>query len=327
MLAKAKVETMVLLNMRYELIMVDKNLTTHPNILVENILSDCLNHLKAWEAISFIESPERNEVGQGKGEMELRHQDLFQQLWVRFSEKDYGERIARYEHRLKVNDLDNGFFTGKRCIDLGCGHGNFAHALLKAGASYILGIDYGEASIQYAMAAQKRLGVNETQLQFKVGSVYALPEPDESYDIALQNGVFHHLDYEEKAYREAVRVLKKGGWMWIYTDGAQAISHQLWDVSLRILAKVPTKFVLKQLSNLNLETGKNYHLGDGLNAIYHHDTWAGLTARLAQYGFGNFKHLVGGFPTDFDHGTIESHNYGKEKFGEGEHRLLAQRIF
>jgi hypothetical protein len=80
------------------------------------------------------------------------------------------------------------------------------------------------------------------------------------------------------------------------------------------------------LDYLNIETGKRYHLGDGLNATYRHETWEGLTERLSMFGFGNFRRLVGGFPTDFDHDVIVQDRYGREKFGEGDLRLLAQKV-
>lgn len=100
----------------------------------------------------------------------------------------------------------------------------------------------------------------------------------------------------------------------------------MWDASLFILRDVPHDFTLGALDKLNLETGKRYHLGDGLNAVYRHTSWDEITSRLSRFGFGNFRRLIGGFPTDFDHDVIMADKYGREKFGEGDLRLLAQKL-
>ena len=44
------------------------------------------------------------------------------------------------------------------------------------------------------------------------------------YDFAIQNGVFHHLDNEDKAYREIYSVMKKSAYLWFYTDGEENLN-------------------------------------------------------------------------------------------------------
>lgn len=325
MMAIAKIHSLVLLNMRYEAVQLDRALEQHPYKLVEGFIDATIAQLKAWKDVSFIESSDPALSQAGSASMESMHQDLFQQLWTQFNPEDYLERISRYEHRLSVNNLDRAF-VGLRGIDFGCGHGNFAHAFVKRGASYVLGLDYGEDSIRFATAARDHLGIDKNRIEFKVGSVYDTTEPASSFDFAVQNGVFHHLDDENKAYREVHRVLKQGGLFWVYTDGSGAISHDLWDTSRKILTDIPATFIVEQLKALNISTGKRYHLGDGLNAVYRHTTWDELTTRLGQLGFGNFRRLVGGFATDFDHDVIAADRFGAEKFGSGDLRLICQKL-
>ena len=323
--AIGKVSALVALNMRWEQAMFDRELSEHPWEVAGRFVRDAHAHLEAWQDTLFIEGSHQR-VGDATPPMEERHQDLFQALWVNFSAGDYRDRIARYVHRLEVNGLDAGFLDGLRCVDFGCGHGNFAHALLDKGASHVLGIDYGEASIRYAEAARDRLGVSPERLEFRLESVYDVAEPDASFDLAIQNGVFHHLDHEDDAYREMHRVLRPGGWIWVYTDGEGGVSYDLWDASVRMLREVPAHFVLEILDFMGVETNKRYHLGDGLNATYRHTSWEEITDRLGRLGFGNFRRLVGGFPTDFDHDVIEADPWGREKFGEGDLRLLARKV-
>ena len=61
-------------------------------------------------------------------------------------------------------------------------------------------------------------------------------------------------------------------------------------------------------------------------ATYSRTTWADITKKLNEFGFGNFKRLTGGSQTDFDLDRIESDPYGKEKFGEGDLRILCQLL-
>jgi hypothetical protein len=173
----AKVASLAVMNMRWERIMVDRTFNEHPWPHAQRLVADARAELQAWSEAAFIEGPSELLGGVSDG-MEDRHHDLFQDLWVNFSEPEYEDRVARYSHRLEINGLADGFFAGKRVIDFGCGHGNFLHACLRAGAASGVGIDYGEESIAYAAAARDRLGVSPQQLEFRTASVYASGEPD-----------------------------------------------------------------------------------------------------------------------------------------------------
>ncbi|MDX6650815.1 MAG: hypothetical protein QOJ97_2766 [Solirubrobacteraceae bacterium] len=325
LMAVAKITVMAVLNMRWERIMVDRQFPRNPLDEARALIGDARQALKAWEAAAYIADLDRA-LTRPSEQMEERHHDLFQALWVSFDESDYEARIDRYVHRLKINDLAGDFLQGSRIIDCGCGHGNFLQACLRQGAASGLGIDYGQDSVRYASAARDRLGVPPERLEFRVESVYDIREPDGSFDIAIQNGVFHHLDDEDTAYREVHRVLRPGGWFWIYTDGSGAVSHDLWDAAVFVLRDVPAELVIETLDFLGVETNKRYHLGDGLNAVYRHTTYEDFLERLAGYGFGNPRRLIGGFPTDFDHDVIEADPWGVEKFGSGDIRVVVQKL-
>ena len=325
-MAIAKISALITLNMRYEHIMVDRNLKKHPYEIVSSLVHDTFIMLNAWNESSFIANGSDNFFETKKEHLEEKHKHLFQNLWTNFSLEEYKKRIERYVYRLNINELGKGWIRGFKCIDFGCGHGNFAHALINEGAKYVYGIDFGKDSIDYAVNARDKIGRTNDEIEFRVEPVYKVSKENNTFDFAIQNGVFHHLENEEAAYKEVWRVLKPGGWFWVYTDGSGAISHDLWDASVYILRDVPQEFIVSYLDYLNIETGKRYHLGDGLNAVYRHETWNGLINRLSKIGFGNFRRLTGGFSTDFDHDVISQDKYGREKFGEGDLRLLAQKI-
>jgi hypothetical protein len=76
---------------------------------------------------------------------------------------------------------------------------------------------------------------------------------------------------------------------------------------------------------MNLSTGKRYHLGDNLNAVYRHTGYGEFVERLKSYGFDDFRRLTGGYATDFDADVLLSDPWGREKFGEGDIRVLARK--
>ncbi|MBL7129800.1 MAG: class I SAM-dependent methyltransferase [Candidatus Omnitrophica bacterium] len=320
----AKVLALVTMNMRYEKVAFNMDLKDHPYSLTREIIKDAINQFKALIDISFIESDDKNIKSFKSQIKEEKHRKLFDEIWNRYDEKNFEQYIDRYVHRIKINSL-GGLIENKSCVDLGCGNGVFCFALLNYGAGFVAGVDFGEKSITYArnVARKKRLGA---EVMFKQTTLYETGFEDNAFDFAIQNGVFHHLEDEQKAIRETKRILKKGGWFWYYTDGEGGISYDLWDASVEMLKDVPVLFLEGILESMNVNRNKIVHLSDGLSATYAHTSWDKITKKLSDKGFGNFRRLKGGFETDFDLDKIEPDPYGKEKFGEGDLRILCQLL-
>jgi 2-polyprenyl-3-methyl-5-hydroxy-6-metoxy-1,4-benzoquinol methylase len=323
-MALARIEALIRMNMGWEALQYDQALSEHPFALTHALVERAIGDLEAARKIAFCDGGLSLAHDPRDQTMEEEHQDLFQSLWTQFDADQYRDRITRYDDRLRFNGLEKGTFEGMRIIDMGCGHGNFDHALLNAGAAEVVGVDYGSDSIRYAEAARDKLGVAESRLRFIHATVYDVPEQSGSFDAAVQNGVFHHLDDEDRAYREMHRLLKPGGIAWIYTEGEGSIARDLFHVSVQILADVPAKLVQDHLAHLGFSINKRYHLGDGLKAVYRATSWANITGRLEAIGFGDFKRLIGGFDTDLD--VTDADPYAAEKFGEADIRIMATKL-
>ena len=322
--AVAKVQTFIKLMVRYENVQLDKSLTTHPYSLTDQFVLDAIAELEHWHEVLGVEAA-ADALAADPGGMEDKHRDLFQMLWTKFNPEEYRGRIGRFERRLADNGIGPELLSDAHVIDFGCGHANFCHAFLNRGAASVTGIDYGADSIEYAIEARDALAVQAGKLRLKTASVYRTAEPSGHFDFAVQNGVFHHLDDEDAAYREVHRVLKPGGWFWVYTDGSDGINLDILDACREALAEIPAGLVPEVTQFLNLETGKRYHMGDALNAVYRHTTWADITRRLSAIGFEDFRRLDGSFDTDTDPNIVSRHNYGIEKFGEGDIRLICRK--
>lgn len=316
------VNALSLLILSWEKNMVNRNLDDHPYTLANELIRKTKENLQILGDVNKIayDNGAQNIINQEN--MEDYHKELFQNLWIKFSEEDYKKRVEQYVYRLKINKV-GPFIKGKKCIDFGCGHGNFANALLEVGASYVLGIDYGKDSISYCRKATERL--KNRNIEFDLKTVYDTGMEDGSFDFAVQNGVFHHVDNEDRAYGEVYRVLKPGAWFWVYTDGENSIQSEIQDSAARILSKYSFFEVSKILDTMGLSIGKRYHIGDSLQATYRHSNLEDMVTRLEGYGFGNYRRLFGGYSTDSD-GDAKKDPWALEKFGSGDVRLLVQKI-
>ena len=224
---------------------------------------------------------------------------------------------------MKINNLKK-LVKNKKIVDFGCGHGNFLFACLHMGAEKCDGIDYGIESIRYAKKVSKKLKLSRKTNFFK-RTVYNTKLKKNYYDFAIQNGVFHHLDNEEKAYKEMHRVLKKKGYCWIYSCGHGGIMDLVWEMSQKILKEIDKTFVIEKIRALGLSANKEYHMGDGLNALYRYTTFEKLNKKLSKIGFKFIRQLNGGFKTDCDKPFYKG-KYFHQKFGSGDLRLLYQKI-
>ncbi|MEQ9491716.1 MAG: class I SAM-dependent methyltransferase [Alphaproteobacteria bacterium] len=323
MMATARLDALVILALEIEKLLVDPTVAEHPFPIAAAHIERAAEQIAAWASVGFADGGEEIPDDPYNDLMEEMHRDLFQLLWTQFNADEYKERISRYEKRLQDNDLSNGFLDGMRCLDMGCGHGNFGHALLAGGAGHVVGIDVGMGSLRYAKSARDRLGVGPDRFSLVLANVKKAPYPDESFDLVLQNGVFHHVDDEDAAYREMARLTKPGGWAWVYNEGEGSIGRDVFAACVEIVADIPAHLVVQHFKHIGLNTGKRYHLSDGFNAIYRPATWESLTDKLRKLGYVEFIRLKGSYPTDYD--ITNDHRFSAEKFGEGDLRILAKK--
>jgi ubiquinone/menaquinone biosynthesis C-methylase UbiE len=252
--------------------------------------------------------------------MESRHQDLFQNLFNQYSEEGYEWLIQSMTKRFEYNQLSDKV-VGKKCLEVGCGGGRQCVSLSRLGAASVSGVDFGEDSIQFAEKMKKKLGI--TNIEYKVANAYDLPFGDSQFDILVSNGVFHILESMDKALEEAFRVLKPGGWMWLYVNGAGGMFNDIMDTIKIIIEGTDRDSVFRLLRALGLNEHKAIHLMDGYYATYIYSRWDDLVTLLGKIGFKDIKRMGGTSPTDFNLNKIQSDPYGVEKFGEGEIRLIA----
>ena len=107
--------------------------------------------------------------------------------------------------RLSIAALSAVDIGQQHVIDIGCGDGTYTIDLLNRGhPRQIMGIDPAARAIEAACMKKA-----SQEVFFQVGSAYALPFADSSFDVAHLRGVLHHLDHPQIAIREALRVASK----------------------------------------------------------------------------------------------------------------------
>jgi ubiquinone/menaquinone biosynthesis C-methylase UbiE len=99
---------------------------------------------------------------------------------------------------------------GMRLLDVGCGAGGITLSLAERVApGEVVGVEIAPSEVAVARAAAAERGLPNAC--FVVGSAYALPVPDGSFDAALACNTLEHLAEPLRALREMRRVLKPGG--------------------------------------------------------------------------------------------------------------------
>lgn len=102
-----------------------------------------------------------------------------------------------------------------RVLDMGCGAGRHAFAMLRSGAD-VVALDYSMSEVELVMgmfasmyeAGEAPPGTNAVAVR---GDAYRLPFPDESFDVIVAAEVLEHLHDDARAFAELERVLKPGG--------------------------------------------------------------------------------------------------------------------
>ncbi len=135
-------------------------------------------------------------------------EDETKQAYNKIASEWHKKRIDKKNFYNNFLDMPNtlavlGNVKGKTVLDVGCGTGVYAKALLKRGA-VVYGIDISEKEIEIARKWCKNGN-------FVVGTASKLPYPDKSFDVVLMALMFTHLDEMDKALEEVRRVLKPHG--------------------------------------------------------------------------------------------------------------------
>jgi len=124
--------------------------------------------------------------------------------------------------------------SDSKVIDIGCGKGTTAVRFAEKYGCNVVGIDLREDLVAQASRLAKQRGLADV-VTFQVADALDIPFSNDKFDIAISQAVLILVSDKRKAIREALRVIKTGGYVgWL-------------ELSWRI---TPTEEFLSGLSNV-----------------------------------------------------------------------------
>ncbi|HEU4422510.1 MAG TPA: class I SAM-dependent methyltransferase [Pilimelia sp.] len=123
--------------------------------------------------------------------------------------------------------------AGRRWLDVGCGTGVLAAAVLTlADPAEVVGVDPSE---QFLATARAR--VTDPRSSFQVGDARSLPLPDDRFESVVSGLALNFVPDASRAVAELARVAAPGGhvaaYVWDYAEG-MAMMRYFWDAAATV---------------------------------------------------------------------------------------------
>jgi ubiquinone/menaquinone biosynthesis C-methylase UbiE len=175
------------------------------------------DHVSLW--ILRLAKLRRREFANTDTDYESFYEDYFKVKDVEQYEEDRRMSVRRET----INKyLKQYAAPGAKLLDCGCGLGDILSGL--PDGYELHGFDFAHSNVK---VAQRRL---EGRAEVRQGSLYEIPYPDNSFDVALCTEVLEHLEQDDKAVGEIARILKPGGFI------MAAVPYQFyWPDYLRLM--------------------------------------------------------------------------------------------
>lgn len=169
----------------------------------------------------------------------------------------------RYSIQLYHSTATQAELTGKRVLEVGCGHGGGASYLMRTlrPSSYV-GLDLNPDGIEFCQRRHRLPG-----LEFKQGDAQELPFASSSFDVVVNVESSHLYPRFPRFLEEVARVLRPGG-HFVYTDARSSYDIEGWKADL---GRAPLRIVAERGINAEVVRGMQRNL----------DRWAGVIDRVA----------------------------------------------
>ncbi len=265
------------------------------------------------------EKPFKEEVKQHTG----KH---YGNLFKEFDHHSYfGEAKSLLEQRLQRNNIELPNLHKSRLLDQGCGGGRYTAAWRLLGVKEAVGLDYSSTGIEDARARVDFAGLKK--INFDEGSVLEMPYENSSFDIVFSNGVLHHTEDWEQGVAELIRVLKPGGYGWLYLiENPGGIFWDKIEILRAIMKNVDKDFARGILKSFNIPANRIFYMLDHVMVPINTRLSPGQIENiLKENGADSIKRLERG--TDFDRveQIYRGIPYAREKFGVGENRYIFRK--
>lgn len=255
-------------------------------------------------------------------EVERETGDHYGNLFKAFdAAKYYDETKELLRERLARNGVMPEDLASKSVLDAGCGGGRYSVAWKQLGAGRVVGADFSEVGLASAKA---RNADSEFAVEFERQDVCAMTFPDDEFDIVFSNGVLHHSRDCEGGIRELVRVMKPGGWGWLYLiEEPGGYFWELIEVLRVVMKDVDNAIARNALAQLGVPTNRIFYILDHI-MVPINLRWTDEKIRgvLEDAGARDIRRLDRGYDFDRIEHIHRGTPYSEMKYGVGEHRYV-----
>jgi ubiquinone/menaquinone biosynthesis C-methylase UbiE len=247
-------------------------------------------------------------------------------LFKAFDDEHYFDEAADLlRTRLSRNKIDLRQIKNWDVLDAGCGGGRYSAAWAKLGVKSVTGVDFSEIGIQ---TARERTASRFSNVKFEIGDVLAIPFPDNSFDCSFSNGVLHHTRDWKKGIHEMVRVLKPGGFGWLYL--IENPGGYFWDIIeiLRVLmGSIDKSLARASLRILGIPTNRIFYILDHIMVpINIRLTEQEIETCLNEAGAKDIRKLHRGTNFDRAEQLYQKVPFAEMKYGVGEQRYVFSKL-
>jgi SAM-dependent methyltransferase len=250
---------------------------------------------------------------------------VFGDTFSLYSNEEFEEFIAFLRTRFQRNGIDlREAFAGKRCLDAGCGGGRATIMMAEAGAAEVVALDLSRTNVETTrMRAQQRALTNVVAEE---ASLLEVPYEDDSFDVVWSNGVLHHTGDTDGSLKEIARLLKPGGWMWLYLYGSGGIYWRMVDWVRDALRQVDVSACIAQLRIQNVPVRRIAEwIDDWFVPVLQRYTARDVRNRLVELGFTGATPLAHGTHYDTSQRRLGASAREVELMGDGDVRFWCQK--
>jgi ubiquinone/menaquinone biosynthesis C-methylase UbiE len=182
---------------------------------------------------------------------EPEHDDVYGKSFALYDKPEMAEFTDYFRQRFVANKLvPEAVFSGKRCMDAGCGGGRGTLFMLMNGAAHVTAVDV--SALNVSTTANNCQASGYDSFKCMQTTLERLPFADGEFDFVWCNGVLMHTANPDACLSEITRVLKVGGQAWIYVYGAGGLYWYLIREFREMLSTVPSSHVLATLQLMRL---------------------------------------------------------------------------
>lgn len=258
-----------------------------------------------------------------KEPLESLHDDVFGKTFALYGREDIKTFIKPFQIRLQRNNIDSKkIFGGARCLDAGSGSGRGSILMLDAGAASVTAVDISARNIE---STRRNVDIFGGKVETHLANLAELPFDDASFDVVWCNGVVMVTAHPDRCLAELARVLKPGGWFWLYVYGAGGAYWYIINAIRERLEKANVGRIIATLRLIGYPVDRVAEFLDDWKAPYLRTyLLSDVEHCLHELGLPTAKHLPYGTDYDTSH-RIATYRQDAVWLGEGDIRYFAKK--